>query len=109
MMPQADGTEYNVAVSTSTTLSLLTEFAELDLIPPRPGYVVVRGQPISSESCTSLVSVKFMCYLFCSTLVYMFLSVTLKIISPCFKHCNDFSQFLIHVYFVLYMALCHCI
>ncbi|XP_063870584.1 uncharacterized protein LOC135105875 isoform X2 [Scylla paramamosain] len=45
---EADGPEYSVAVSASSTLGLLTEFAELDLSPPRPGYVVVRGHPLSN-------------------------------------------------------------
>ncbi|KAG0711995.1 von Willebrand factor A domain-containing protein 7 [Chionoecetes opilio] len=44
---EAEGAGFNVAVSASSTLSLLSEFAELDLSPPRPGYVVVRGQPLS--------------------------------------------------------------
>ncbi|XP_045102438.1 uncharacterized protein LOC123498935 isoform X2 [Portunus trituberculatus] len=45
---EADGPEYSVSVSASSTLGLLSEFAELDLTPPRPGYVVVRGQPLSN-------------------------------------------------------------
>lgn len=49
-MQQVNGNaEYSVSVSASSTLGLLTEFAELDLLPPRPGYVVVRGSPLSGE------------------------------------------------------------
>lgn len=55
MMSQADaGGVYSISVSASSTLSLLTEFTELDLSPPRPGYVVVRGHPLSSESCVQV-------------------------------------------------------
>ncbi|MPC19373.1 von Willebrand factor A domain-containing protein 7 [Portunus trituberculatus] len=53
---EADGPEYSVSVSASSTLGLLSEFAELDLTPPRPGYVVVRGQPLSRSPFIRLYS-----------------------------------------------------
>ncbi|XP_063870578.1 uncharacterized protein LOC135105872 [Scylla paramamosain] len=43
-----ESSEFTVAVTAISSLSFLAEFCELELSPPRPGYRVVLGYPISA-------------------------------------------------------------
>lgn len=53
--PQLDGgtSEFTASVTAVSSLSFLAEYCLLEMSPPRPGYRIISGYPISGE-CISL-------------------------------------------------------
>ncbi|XP_068223894.1 LOW QUALITY PROTEIN: uncharacterized protein [Palaemon carinicauda] len=41
--------EFSASVSALSSLGLLAEFCEVNLLPPRPGYKLIRGRPLIGE------------------------------------------------------------
>lgn len=43
-------TAYSLAISATSTLGFLSEFSQVELEPPRPGYVLIRGKPLAGHT-----------------------------------------------------------